>query len=347
MGALFSRLLGRQAPFHLAIAVVVMLCALWLGALDSAWTAPPGHPAGGYVGLRIAAVAGVCMATFTASLLLAEAWTDAVRMRWWDPADRPDGELGWDRLIELVHRHHDPLIVPGGLRVGAAVTGLLLLVPAVFALAGVAETLAGLAWHPAVPEALLRLPADRTRPDALVNLSGNLTAFLALIAASVSIWFTYSQLRAKVRADNRQEWLGRTRALFGRVIALAAAHAEAPSGKRARIFLRLDPLRLELELMLNPSEKDHRLLMYLLRRLTFINDPGRADQADEGVLVAEIREACRRMALEQPARYGSDRYELDWRPVLEAGRAAPLVTYCMRLGHVVLKREWERVKTTR
>jgi len=104
---------------------------------------------------------------------------------------------------------------------------------------------------------------------ALANLSGNLTAYLALIAAAVSIVFTYTQLQAKVRASSRQKWINQIRVLMANIL----ENMSSPSHKYGRKVIELDSIsrnvinknRILLELYLNPSEKDHRLLMFLIR----------------------------------------------------------------------------------
>jgi len=261
---------------------------------------------------------------------------------WWDPAEVPDGDLNWEDLKRLVEPDDDPMVNRGSLRPATTLNFLCrfaVIAGTVFLCGRVAATALA---HPELPAFLKSGGEARMPVDALINLSGNLTAFLALTAAVASIWFANSQLRSKVRADNRQEWLANARTLLGEVVALARENAVADGSSRAAINELLDPKRLRFELMLNPREKDHRLLMHLLRRLAFLHEPARAEAADGGTFLKVLNEHC----IVSASGANSPR-EAKWKLVVHCQDPAELTTYVMRLGHVVLKREWERVKATR
>ncbi|MEQ6335355.1 hypothetical protein [Sphingobium sp. MK2] len=181
-------------------------------------------------------------------------------------------------------------------------------------------------------------------------LNANLTAFLALIAAAISIYFTHRQLQAKVKAGSRQAWLDKLRGEISRFIAFAdAIHYRPEEAKCDAVHTKLTASRLEMELMLNPSEKDHRLLMFLSIKLSFF------EWGDEEFNkihdVRNLKDAIKR----DPNGYKEE----DWGKLLGPipdkllGAAAhenaygDLIGYLMRLSHVVLKREWQRVKQTR
>lgn len=100
------------------------------------------------------------------------------------------------------------------------------------------------------------------------------------------------------------------------------------------VWIQLNPLRLELELMLNPSEKDHRLLLYLIQSFSAWRTPRIVPQ-DARILIASIESGTRDPALRPK-----------WKKIIETQDRADLVSYILRLSHVVLKREWERVKHT-
>ncbi len=273
---------------------------------------------------------------------LAETFQRTCFTSWWDPAEVPDGDLNWEDLKRLVEPDDDPMVNRGFLRTATALAFLCKLV-AILGMMFICGRLAAASLaHPELP-AFLKLGGNERIPsDALINLSGNLTAFLALTAAIASIWFANSQLRSKVRADNRQEWLANARTLLGEVVALAREHAVADGTARTSINELLDPKRLRFELMLNPREKDHRLLMHLLRRLAFLHEPARAEAADGGTFSKVIGEHCIVSASD-----ATSFREVKWKRVVDCKEPAELTTYVMRLGHVVLKREWERVKATR
>jgi hypothetical protein len=62
-----------------------------------------------------------------------------------------------------------------------------------------------------------------------------------------------------VRADSRQAWIVNARKLLGEVVALIDAHQDLRDANQFKqaceIWKELNPKCLELELMLNPSEK--------------------------------------------------------------------------------------------
>ena len=183
--------------------------------------------------------------------------------------------------------------------------------------------------------------------DVNLNLNGNLTALLALVAAAVSIVFTHQQLQAKVKADSRQAWISTLRANIARFTALADTVHTKPTSRSTRNEQELTTRRLEMELMLNPSEKDHRLLMYLSLKIAFFDGPAGFQQVDD------VKN------LEAAIKISVGYVEADWQPLLKSlptrktdesavrQQYSDLIGYTMRLAHVVLKREWEQVKATR
>jgi hypothetical protein len=213
------------------------------------------------------------------------------------------------------------------------------------------------------PRDFMLVPNDRAIAPGLAAVIGNPTAYLALLAAIVTIIFTYYQLRAKVRADSRQQWIIRARELLGQVVALTDAYRDLSvdcGGRDAEeMWNKMNPLRLELELMLNPSEKDHRLLLHLIQRFASRGRNLGAIQ-DAKILRQSIAKALKPDGPKPDRRWdavtdSTEREELVsdilresvWNPIINAEGREAQVSYILRLSHVVLKREWERVKHTR
>lgn len=184
------------------------------------------------------------------------------------------------------------------------------------------------------------------------GLNADLTAFLALIAAATSIYFTFRQLRAKVKADSRQAWIDKLRSRISRTIAFADAVRYRRNNKDIdNIRKELIDARLEMELMLNPSEKDHRLLMYLIQKLAFFGKDIESDM-DDGFEkiedVINIRRSIRKCHKHDEGRWKSILTPIP--DITDTDRSkvySDLVGYTIRLAHIVLKREWEHVKATR
>lgn len=177
---------------------------------------------------------------------------------------------------------------------------------------------------------------DTPLAKPIAALMGNPTAYLAFIVGLATIFFTFRQIRAKVRADSRQAWILKARELLGDVVASIDAHKERVEANDSETALELwntlNPKRLELELMLNPSEKDHRLLMYLIQHFSAWRSPPVIPQ-DAKILKDIIADETS----------NTERLQ-EWNMILNATDRGALVSYILRLSHVVLKREWERVK---
>jgi len=175
---------------------------------------------------------------------------------------------------------------------------------------------------------------------------------LPLLVAGASAFFAFRQMQAQQKAKSRQEWIDKLREEIAKSIALAEEYQELakpshPFRRRPEerfdhakrkddVRRELTETRLKLETRLNPSEKDHRLLMYLVQRLAMWGD----DSAFERIADAKFLKE----------RIGSSAQNPDWQKVLKPAKTddgfGTTVSHAMRLSHVILKREWERVKTT-
>lgn len=187
--------------------------------------------------------------------------------------------------------------------------------------------------------------------------------FIALATA----FFAFRQMQAQQKAKSRQEWIDKLRSKIAQTLALAQEYRdcrtrpsewewlkgeEEENGRRqAKLRHDLTDARLEMELLLNPSEKDHRLLMYLVQRLALWHNPNEKGIADFGenlddqkflrLAIAEARCGCK--CVKESTNMHHDCH---WHQVLHSVDYGMTVSHAMRLAHVILKREWERVKTT-
>ncbi len=155
--------------------------------------------------------------------------------------------------------------------------------------------------------------------------SNNQTFIIYIIGAftlATGLFVAFIKLQAKIKSENRQIWVNNARKLSAEVIAniLDIGYSEE-SVKRQRI--KVYPSMIELELLLNPSEKDHRALSYLLRIAYGIKDL----KIDK-----KLRECDELKCLKNldPVHCKNDRDKL--------------ITYTIRLSSAIFKREWERIK---
>lgn len=360
----------KTRPVYLATLGIVAIAGVLAMAIAAAVGAFPDRPSSVPADLpllRLAAAALVVLALMGACHALAIHAERRFTSSWWDPAATYDSALEWADVCRLVacDEKKDPLgfeRLPRwrGCRGWRWRAWLYLL--AALILWGLALSGLDLAYDPR-PPAFTLVPKDRQVSPALVAVIGNPTAYLALLAAMVTIIFTYYQLRAKVRADSRQQWIIRARELLGQVVAHVDGYRDLRADFRPRdaeeVWNKMNPLRLELELMLNPSEKDHRLLLHLIQRFA---SRGRNPDLiqDARILRRSIARSLRpggtesgrsweRLSEEERDDLASKvlRESADWNPILNDEAREGQVSYILRLSHVVLKREWERVKHTR
>jgi hypothetical protein len=282
-----------------------------------------------------------------------ERWLKSTRTTWWNrnAGDRrgPD----WTLLHDMLTRaEFDPLVEVDGLvpdRIRAFMRSIL-----TTAIVGIAA-LWGLYWlwgeaPPSKPEQLYLITATGQNWSGFAvsqvhsAVADHSASYVALFATLVAAGFAFFNMQAQQKAKSRQEWVDKLREEMAKTIALSQEYAaENRSGceaKNRKIALRqeLTDVRLKLELRLNPSEKDHRLLMYLVQRMAFWDEYEKGGEPLERI---EEAKGLKLIALRDlPA------LEKILEPTKDQAGFAKTVSYAMRLSHVILKREWERVKTT-
>jgi hypothetical protein len=148
-----------------------------------------------------------------------------------------------------------------------------------------------------------------------IEVATFLIGFLSLAVAATKVTYEW---RLKARSENRQKWIDEIRGTLSLLIENIPGMSDdgAARDEKAKVYFKEHG---KMELLMNPSEKDHRALMALIRHL-----------------------------------YGHDGVPIDDIPRRELGIAAPLLSnpagqialksQMIRLSNVVLKREWERVK---
>ncbi len=276
----------------------------------------------------------------------ARSFIGRARSSWWEPGSAPEApDLSWNDVHKLVVYKDvmDPLALPGRIRWGWWLRSLGLQLPIYLLIWAMALSFLDLIWDFS-SQVLRQGGASTASPTHMFSAPGSSASYLALLVGAAAIFFTFRQIRAKVRADSRQQWIIRARTLLGEVVALIDAHRDLRASYRYEdaeaVWLKLNPARIELELMLNPSEKDHRLLMYLIQRFARWRYP--VEKSQDARIV-------RRSMAEIAQVGGSENVDVpeNWRAIADTSERGELVSYILRLAHVVLKREWERVKHTR
>ena len=241
--------------------------------------------------IRVSAVIVLCVATLWSMCTIATVFEKRAITSWWQPVSASDvSDLSWDDVYELVafDKTLDPLGVEARVRWKWWTRTLPVQISVQLALCSVALSTFDLLQNPKPRAFLLEgssIMGSKSLAKPLGALIANPAAYLVLLVGLATIFFTFRQIRAKVRADSRQAWILKARELLGEVIASIDAHKIARAAndvkKAEKLWNKLNPKRLELELMLNPSEKDHRLLMYLIQHFSVWRTPTAAAQDAE------------------------------------------------------------------
>jgi hypothetical protein len=144
----------------------------------------------------------------------------------------------------------------------------------------------------------------------LIALISAITALCAVVLGPlVSLWGASKQYRVSVLSNNRQAWINALRDTIAELISIASLITlPQDAGDQVKSAQRLLFLSAKIELMMNPNEVDHRLLMGLLNELqgTIGAALSKKSSANDGV--------------------------------------AALLQKIVPLSQAILKREWKRVK---
>lgn len=175
-------------------------------------------------------------------------------------------------------------------------------------------------------------------PSVIAQVAGSvdLTATLAIIGALSAFAVAAYQVKGRVKAASRQDWINEVRNIITNVV--DAEHinryiSENPNQPS------LNTSRLKLELLLNPSELEHRVLLSLVRRKLGICIP----YLDQPIFKSMGVEKWGHTT--QFRKINGDTY--DQYTDLPYFHNQLLISMIVRLSQIVLKREWERVKDAR
>lgn len=286
--------------------------------------------------------------------------------KWFDLSqDGRDADASWEEVFQLasLDADADPIALERNAKLRFSRRMVRRLVYLVLCLVG-----SGLLFAIAFDYVLFpRVPGFLQPGDKTPDVTTNLTAYLALLAAAVSIGFTYHQLRAKVRADARLVWIKDIRKLMADIIAditglkpnwqkLHPTREAADTENAWKVgagyidrYTRLNKNRLLLELMLNPREKDHRLLTIIVRALVVpgikIRADGHvADEIEDESVDWELSDLKKSVLYRLATR---DNCLKDKDSAVAKANWNDAVSHIVKLSHVILKREWERVRHTR
>lgn len=154
------------------------------------------------------------------------------------------------------------------------------------------------------------------------------TFLIGAATVSVTLLIALKQHHAKVKSEKRQKWIDNVRDTLAKVIAeIPDPTYESPAVKprsysKKSYSVDVQEYRIKLELLLNPSEKDHRTLGWLLRKVYGISRV----KPDKEIPTTGTFELI-------------DSYDRD-----EWKQRNKIISYIIRLSNAILKREWERVK---
>ncbi|MGZ3240088.1 MAG: hypothetical protein ACXWJK_06805 [Burkholderiaceae bacterium] len=233
------------------------------------------------------------------------------RTSWWDRSQQiPQGRLEWDDVKEIAEK--DPINLSVKWRWMWRKV-LLWEIPAFLIL-----TIAYIqGWK------LLRLYGNHQHLAQIKDVGVAVGGF-GILLTFVGVLHT---VRSNTRSANRQAWIKDVRSVLAALIVHIPEHDanDQAVDKARKKYLSLHG---SIELMLNPSEREHRALLAMIRwfyRFGGMADPIEIDDQPLEKLGLGVRRATE---------FGKDDY---------SGRKSQLI----RLANTVLKREWEQVKKVR
>ena len=264
---------------------------------------------------------------------------------WWSPTiSAPEAGLNWDDVYGLVafDKNPDPLGVIPKIRWRHWWRTLALKqIPSHFVIGFAALVVIETTTN---ARCTSQIPADCIRAENFIAGIDISPAILVFFLGCATIFFAFRRIRAKVLADSRQQWIIHARSLVSEVLALTDTHREARvkwfAGDASKIWKELNSKRLELELMLNPSEKDHRLLLYLVQKFVSWRTPK-----------PEVQDALNvELSIASEVKLGARGSNLNHRMgcyIEPEGQGGIRVLHSAFVPCESLKREWEKVKLTR
>ncbi|MBF0132660.1 MAG: hypothetical protein HQL75_08760 [Magnetococcales bacterium] len=192
-------------------------------------------------------------------------------------------------------------------------------------------------------------------PMFLVNIrnceflskNGPLAVIITGVTVIVTLAIGLKKIQAKVKSENRQVWINDLRNTVAEVIALlrfckhfneqknnerltcydTIPHEQQPKELEGGNAYNLDQKLIKLELLINPSEKDHRMLLWMLRKCS---------RGEENIVLDKIFLCIKDIRNVEKMEFFE---KLDREKNLDF-----LISYVVRLSNAILKREWERVK---
>jgi hypothetical protein len=270
---------------------------------------------------------------------LRQFFLDGQKIGWWLPRTGHGAkEMSWKEAFELasIEVRSDPVSddardpPPSASRYDYVMEALSFL-----AAACLASAVLDFLLRPYVPAILLRDTDKGTTINAVVDITGSLTAYLAIVTAVLGLYVARFTIRAQVRSKSRQEWIDKVRQLIAGLVCRIEAGPPDDDANDCVSRRRL----VQLELLLNPSEKDHRLLTMLISRQIFPRERLGLDN--------ELKQQLAQMQHDLPK---SARDLLLFVTQDRAGGAAIapelIAAQAVRLSQAILKREWVRVTVT-
>ena len=194
------------------------------------------------------------------------------------------------------------------------------------------------------------------------NLLFEIQKYQVVIVGIAAVISFYHRSRLQTHVKNRMDWINNIRdelSQFFEYIDKKIHGAGRQAGTKFRITSRI-------ELFLNPSEKDHRALLTLMRLLDHPASVAVDCEVLERLCIFEITSDCCRDTLMNPERhiyvycpvcYSRLKRFFKITPVETSGancnsmipgeefNEQDLISMVFRLAQAILKREWERVKS--
>ena len=190
------------------------------------------------------------------------------------------------------------------------------------------------------------------------------SAIVTLILGGASIFYN---MRLQARATHRQKWIDEMRKTITKLLEILTCYGSEQknrnrNGKENEIKAKYKKNMFRLELLINPSEKEHRALLALIRRGSIFTEDQKWGGLIEGIddyVLYRLEKQVKLIQLDN----NKDKDSKNIDPCLNTKRKTKKnngkckcksckeryenISYIIRLSNVVLKREWEQVKYVR
>ena len=181
---------------------------------------------------------------------------------------------------------------------------------------------------------------------------GLISGVVALIVGGAGIFYN---MRLQARATHRQKWIDEMRKTITNLLEILTCYGSEQknrnrNGKENEIKAKYKKNMFRLELLINPSEKEHRALLALIRRGSIFTEDQKWGGLIEGIddyVLCHLEKRVKNDICKNITPCPRPKERNGKCKCKSCEERYKNISYIIRLSNVVLKREWEQVKYVR